>query len=378
VSAAAETATAQAPRQATRPALQPVLDETLVNGRYLTRPPTGVDRFAMELLGALAARRGPLEIAVPATQALHDRSGSAPGRLQPLGQRRGQAWEQTDLPRAAGDRVLLNLCNTAPLWRERQLVVIHDAATVANPANYGLAFRQWYRLMHGSLMRRARVVATVSAFSRDELLRHHGARRLGVEVLHEGGEHILRERADPSVLDRLGLAGQRYVLAVGSRSPNKNFQAVLEAVRALRDPGLWLVAAGGGDARIYARTELVDERLKTTGYVSDAQLRALYEHAACFAFPSYYEGFGLPPLEAMNCGCPVIVSDRASLPEVCGDAALYCKAEDPATLASALHRVLGSPSLRQELRDAGRARARQFGWDRAAAHFEQIVDASFH
>jgi len=260
------------------------------------------------------------------------------------------------------------------------LVVIHDLGTVANAANYSAAFRLWYRVMHSQIMRRAKVVATVSRFSADELSRHYGKRPRGLEVIHEGGEHILNTPADPGIIERMGLAGRRFVLAVGSKSPNKNFAGVLKAVEQLGDPDLLVVAAGGANSRIFNDAngnQVESSALRLAGYVSDGELRALYEHAACFAFPSFYEGFGLPPLEAMCCGCPVIVSDRASLPEVCGDAALYCKAEDPGTLAAALRRLLSSPSLRQELSESGRLRAATFGWDKAANHFDQIIDANF-
>jgi glycosyltransferase involved in cell wall biosynthesis len=350
----------------------------LINGRFLTRPATGVDRFALELLRALSLQQpgramralvpeaAPLVAQVP--QGL---------KVEHAGSGMGQQWEQLALPRLARDEPLINLCNTAPLVRERQLVVVHDAATLANPHNFSFAFRTWYRLMLSVLTRRSRVLASVSKFSADELTRFFGKRARGVEVVGEGGEHILREPADTSVIDRLGLAGRRFVLAVGSQSPNKNFAAVVKALHLLDDPDLLLVAAGGGNSRVFAGAAVSDARLLSTGYVSDAQLRALYEHASCFAFPSFYEGFGLPPLEAMYCGCPVVVSNRASMPEVCGQAAWYCDPADPATLAAQLRRVLGSASARDELRAAGRERAAVFSWDKAAQQFSEIMRVNF-
>lgn len=350
----------------------------LVNGRFLTRAPTGVDRFALQLMAAVARRQTRrVRVAVPRGTRLLDPAFGDAHLVGATGTRQGQGWEQFDLPSAADSDALINLCNTAPIARARQMVVIHDLGTVANAANYGLVFRNWYRLMHATIMRRARVVATVSKFSADELTRHYGKRARGLEVIPESGEHILDQPADDAVIDRLGLRDRRYVLAVGSLSHNKNFKAVIAAVRLIADPDLLVVAVGGGDSRVFAGASLADPGLRPTGRVSDGELRALYEHAACFAFPSYYEGFGLPPLEAMACGCPVIVSDRASLPEVCGDAALYCKAEDPATLASAIKGLLSSPGQQQELRASGRARSKSFSWNQAATHFEEIVHAHF-
>ena len=349
----------------------------VVNGRFLTRAPTGVDRFATELLRACFSSSNaprPLAVVPPGAPVREPRLLDT----QPVGRRGGHAWEQFDLPRARAGRALINLCNTAPAWLEPQLVVIHDAATAATPSNYTPAFRAWYRVLLTLLMRRARVVATVSRFSADELQRHFGRRRAGIEIIGEGGEHILREAADTRVIDRLGLRGRRFVLAVGSSSANKTFSATLQAVQALAQTDVLLVATGAVAAGVFGRqADLTSDRLVAAGYVSDGELRALYEHAVCFAFPSRYEGFGLPPVEAMCCGCPVVVSRRAALPEVCADAALYCDPDDPGTLAAAISRLLESPALRAELAEAGRARAAQHGWGRAAMQFDAIVSARF-
>jgi glycosyltransferase involved in cell wall biosynthesis len=112
----------------------------------------------------------------------------------------------------------------------------------------------------------------------------------------------------------------------------------------------------------------------TAGYVTDPELRALYENAACFVYPSLYEGFGLPPLEAMSCGCPTLVARAASLPEVCGDAALYCDPRDPASIAQQIRCLVDDTSRRADLRARGLARAREFSWDRSAGTLLKLVD----
>lgn len=353
------------------------MSDITVNGRFLTRAPTGVDRFAAELLRAWlpqAAGAHSIKALVPAKSAVVETHGLdlEPGRVGAL---TGHAWEQLELPRHCGPGMLLNLCNTGPVARRRQLVVLHDAGTIANPATYSLPFRSWYRWMFGGLMRRAGIVATVSKFSAGELIRRVGGRAEGVELIQGAGDHILRAQADTRVIERLGLACQPYVLAVGSRTPNKNFTGVARAAALLGDLGYKVVAAGGSNSRVFNGVALDDESLVLAGYVTDGELRALYERAACFVFPSFYEGFGLPPLEAMLCGCPVIVSDRASLPEVCGDAALYCNPDDPMDIAAKLRSVLTSHALQEELRQAGRARAREFSWGRAAAQLEELLGA---
>lgn len=347
----------------------------VINGRFLTRPPTGVDRFALELLRAWMPRHG--ERRGAKTLLPGGRNARQPENLDlhaaRVGKLRGHAWEQFELSSHCGDDLLLSLCNTGPLTRQRQLAVLHDAAVMARPGTYGVAFRSWYRWLFAGLMQHAGIVATVSKFSAGELMRHVGRRASSIELISGAGEHILRTPADTGVLDRLGIADQTYVLAVGSLTPNKNFEGVVRAAALLRDLDCKIVAAGGANPHVFRSVTVNSDALISAGYVTDGELRALYENAACFVFPSFYEGFGLPPLEAMHCGCPVVVSNRASLPEVCGDAAVYCDPDDPASIAMQLRRVLTSPSLRQELREAGLQRAREFGWDNSAEQLEGLL-----
>jgi glycosyltransferase involved in cell wall biosynthesis len=244
---------------------------------------------------------------------------------------------------------------------------------MARPLTYSFAFRSWYRWLFARLMKHAGIVATVSKFSASELMSHVGRRAANIELIFGAGEHVLRAPADARILERLGLVHRSYVLAVGSLTPNKNFNGVVHAAALLGDLDCKIVAAGGANTRVFNGVDLTGDALIMAGYVTDGELRALYENAACFIFPSFYEGFGLPPLEAMHCGCPVIVSDRASLPEVCGNAAVYCNPDDPADMARQLRLVLTSAALRRELREAGFARALSFGWQRSADQLNELL-----
>jgi glycosyltransferase involved in cell wall biosynthesis len=347
----------------------------VINGRFLTRPPTGVDRFASELLRAWLPRFGAghtVKTFVPPQESARQIEGLT---LRPMsvGRLGGHAWEQIELPAHCDDDVLLSLCNTGPITRRRQLAVLHDAGVMARPSTYSIAFRSWYRLLFAGLMKHAGIVSTVSRFSASELMRHVGCRSSGIELIFGAGEHVLRSPSDSRVLNRLGIADRPYVLAVGSRTLNKNFRGVVEAATLLSDLKVKVVAVGGANARVFGSVPLASDVLVSAGYVADGELRALYENAACFVFPSFYEGFGLPPLEAMNCGCPVIVSDRASLPEICGGAAVYCDPDDPADIAKQIRCVLTSRMLQTELRAAGRERARQFSWHGSAAQLNDLL-----
>jgi glycosyltransferase involved in cell wall biosynthesis len=354
----------------------------LVNGRFLGQRITGAQRYARELLMAMdtllatpteLARRFSFDVLIP--------PGTTPGlslgamAIREVGRFRGQLWEQFALASYAGNDLLLNLCNTAPLAAPQMVSTILDASVYAVPEAYSLPFRTWYRTLIPALGRRSRRVVTISQFSRLELERYAGIPSARITVIPAGAEHILRLPADTGVIERLGLRPGGYVLAVGSSSRHKNAVGVARAAALLARTDVEVVLAGGGNPRIFAPEAATGGHpLRRTGYVSDAELRALYQHAACFVFPSFYEGFGLPPLEAMTCGCPVVVSRAASLPEVCGDAAMYCNPHDPVDIAHAIDEVIGNPALQDDLRHRGAERAAEFSWQDAARTMLDLLD----
>ena len=350
-----------------------------INGRFLTQPTTGVQRFAREILRAVdtllasdgSARKRSLVLLTP--PGATPPAGLRAIECRPVGRLQGQAWEQLELPRYTRDGFSLNLCNTAPLRGHSTIVTIHDAGIFAVPEAYSRPFRIWYRLLHPRLVRRAVRTLTVSEFSRVELSRYLGIGRDRFTVIPNGGDHILRDPADKRILSRLGLS-RRYVLAVSSHSAHKNFAGIQAAMTYMRRQDFTLVIAGGANSRVFNAGEAPAGESVVTGRVTDAELRALYENAECFVYPSFYEGFGLPPLEAMTCGCPVVVSRAASLPEVCGEAAVYCDPNDPADIGRAVEGVLDNAELRSDLRRRGEERAAQFTWSRSGTALLGLLD----
>lgn len=354
------------------------MSKIVVNGRFLTRPVTGVDRFAREILMSAESECGfAAKLVVPSDAELYSPPSFTLSKTERFGRFRGHAWEQFDLPRFCHpEELLVSLCNTAPiLFRRNSLVVIHDVATLAYPENFSFRFRAWYRLMISALVRNGAKIATVSKFSAEELSRFFDLPSTYFEVIYESGEHINRVCADSSIVQRLGVSNRRFVLAVGSRSPNKNFKGVVAAMAELSDPDIVLVAVGGTNARVFADAGLQGDRVIEAGYVSDEELKALYQAAQCFVFPSYYEGFGIPPLEAMHCGCPVVTSVRASLPEVCGNAAVYCEPDDYGSIARAIDSLISSPAYRCEVSERGLQHVKSFTWGNAARRFVSLVDS---
>lgn len=358
------------------------MSHVFINGRFLGQPFSGVQRFSLSLvraLGALveadAAARGGRTFTLlvpPGTPETEPIPGIGTRTVGRLG---GQAWEQVELPLHARGGVLLSLGNTAPLAKREQIVTIHDVATFAVPEGFSAAFGRWYRFLIPRLGKIARRVVTVSHFSAGELARLAGVPAEKIRVVYNAPEHILAVEPDDAVLTRAGLAGRPYVLAVGNRAPYKNFQAVLDAQALLGETPYAFVHVGQSNARIFGEVE--DDAARSAvalGRVSDAELRALYAGAGCFVFPSLYEGFGMPPLEAMACGCPVVAARAASMPEVCGDATLYFDPRDARELATRIAEVMGDAALREELARRGRERVKAFAWKSSARALLRVID----
>ncbi len=339
-----------------------------INGRFLTQRASGVQRFAAEAIKAIdalldsdySALKGHVELLVP--QQAHD----FPLKNIPLrrvGLSSGYAWEQFEFPLHARGALLLNLCMLGPLAVRHQIVVVHDATVEALPENFSPTFNAAYKFIIPRLCQRADLIVTVSEFSRREIARWYGGNVAAMPVCYEGGDHIMAAPADLGVLQRLSLRDRKFFLGVGVDSANKNIKSVVAAFHKAKLSDVALVLTGAREPRIFGEFDLTDSLdVHQVGFVSDAELRALYENALALVFPSFYEGFGLPPLEAMTCGCPVIISEQPALLEVCGGAALHCDAHDNDAIMRHMQTIAGDAALRERLAAAGRARAQRFTW----------------
>lgn len=353
-----------------------------VNGRFLTQPVTGVQRYALNVTRAMSAALAARGQSVPllAPQGAAD-PGLSAMPLRQVGRRGGHVWEQLELPRAWPDR-LLNLCNTAPALRSEQVVCIHDANVFLAPESYGFGFRTAYRSLQPLLARRGARIATVSGFSAGQIARHLGLRAADIAVLPNGHEHALawdpvRARIAPAALASGDMPRRPFVLALGSRARHKNLRLLLAIAPELDVLGLDVLVTGGR-AGIFADEALQEvTNVRHLGFVTDHDLAFLMDRALCLAFPSLTEGFGLPALEAMARGCPVVSSDRASLPEICGTAALLTPPDEPRAWVAQIRALLAAPSLRADLVGRGRERAAAYSWSATAEGYADLMTGSW-
>ncbi|MGB6132948.1 MAG: glycosyltransferase family 1 protein [Acidobacteriaceae bacterium] len=283
--------------------------------------------------------------------------------MRTVGRLTGHLWEQLELPLFSRGQLLFTPSGGAPVLHNRNVITIQDAAPFSTPHAYSAAYRTYYKTLERVLARSALHVITGSEFAKRELIRFLPLESTRISVTPLSGEHILREPPDRGVFSRLNLPPEPYILAVASRNPNKNIAALETAFERIEEPGVWMALAGGANPAVFARHGAPGASVRQLGTVTDGELRSLYENAACFVFPSLYEGFGLPPLEALTVGCPVIVARAASLPEVFGEAAVYCDPSSVQDICSSIVSVLRGKRLGPAVQ---LEKAREYTWARCA------------
>jgi glycosyltransferase involved in cell wall biosynthesis len=341
--------TARAPKNAGVP--------IFINTRSQTAGVSGVQRYAVELQRRIGSSLRPI----------------APRR--PMQGVKGHLWEQTVLPTLVHNGLLWSPANSGPLAVRRQLLTVHDVASLDYPEWFKPAFAAWYRWMTPRLVCRVQRVITLSEFSKQRLL--------ALTVIDESRVVVIPGAADgcfcpkskqevERVRDRLSIRSPYYILSLGTLEPRKNLRRLLAAwascVRDLPDE-IWLVIAGAvGSSRVFSRPEFdsAPPRVHFTGFVADCDLPALYSGALALAYVSLYEGFGLPALEAMACGTIPLVANNTALPEVVGEAGLLVNPFDSEAIAASIKRIVQDPGLRQALKMQAIKRSGEFSWERAA------------
>ncbi|MEL6960635.1 MAG: glycosyltransferase family 1 protein, partial [Pseudomonadota bacterium] len=346
-----------------------------INGRFLTQPVSGVQRFAREIVCALddliAKGRGsfatarvlvPQGIDAPAYRTLD--VCAVPGG-------HGHLWEQGALTVASRDGVLLSLGNAGPLLHRNHVVCFHDAHLWEMPEAFTPAYRFLHSQMRPRLAKKAAALLTVSDHSMRTLAPRLGVSMRSFTIVPNSAEHMMRGPINADVPRRYGLAPGGYLLSVGNQSPNKNITALTAAHAAVADRALPLALVGGVAPGV-AQADATGAGVIRLGRVPDADLRGLYEGAAAFVFPSLNEGFGIPPLEAMQLGVPVLCAATGAMPQVLGDGPVWMDPRDTHDMARGLVEIsaLGGEARAARI-SAGHTVAARYRWRSSA---ETVLD----
>lgn len=355
--------------------------ECVINGRFLGRTLTGVDRYAYGILheiDRLLDLRDPLVDGLRFTVAVPSRVRARPFRNMSYetGPGTGYLWEQCVLPWMVGRRTLLNFCTVAPLVRTGY-ATIHDAHVWLVPEAFSRSFRLSQRILLPLIGHRAKRVVTVSRHSLNKLVEFHVAPAGAITIIPSAPNTF--SRLDPGA-SRFAAAppAEKYILMVGNDSPNKNMEMIVRLAPQLAERGIHICIVGPAGNPVFGRVGRdggAQETVHRLGYVDDTDLAWLYGHALAFVFPSFEEGFGLPPLEAMSQGCPCVVSNTAAIPEVCSDAALYASPREPDAWLERIVQVDSDADLRTDLVMKGFERARYFTWEKNARLWLEMIRA---
>lgn len=343
----------------------------VIDGRPLVGERSGIGVHTAEI-----ARR--LDLGDPVVIASHAPIEIEPDSRIELDLRRsrpGVWWQQRHLPGVASDwgaDVIWGPHGTLPLVSKVPgVVTVHDLTSIDMPGRHRLRTILSFNTLIGPSLSKARKVVAVSKDTATAVARRFGIDRGKLEVVYNGVDDFF-EPGEPDVLPEKLLPGG-YLLYVGTLEPRKGVGLLIDSWSAIDSaPPLVLCGAKGWKSDDVISRADADPRIIRTGWVTRGMLRDLYRGALATIYPSEYEGFGLPVLEAMRCGSPVITTSGGAIPEVAGDAALMIEPGDGNGLTEAIRTVMSDSGLRDELRSRGLEQARKFSWDRAASDFSAI------
>jgi len=361
-----------------------------VNGSYATEEPTGLGVYTAELIESLLARKKHFEFKVfsnPEKKEWMGRKGfhRVPGWASPHRGVSGHLarffWAQTIFRthvRHLGASLIYSPIPEGIIMSSiPQVVTIHDIIPVRFPELHP-KMKYFYYLVLPLVLRSASAIVCVSDSTRKDLLARYRVREEKICVIHEGYNHQRFSQPTRGQLPEEFDENTSYFLFVGDMRPYKNLKRAIEAFSRMGNKQVKFVIAGRKDNRYYPEIAalvdrlLLNQRVVFLDYVPDECLTYLYSHALALVFVSLYEGFGLPVLEAMACGCPVIASNLTSIPEVAGEAAVYVDPLDTDAMSLAFDRVAQSESLRRTMREKGKLRAEEFSWARSAEKHEKL------
>lgn len=337
-----------------------------VNVRILNSYITGVQRYLLSILACLSDK---IEVIAPSSRTIHGI--------------KGHAWEQFVLPLRLHGNLLWSPSNTGPLAVRNQVLTVHDLVPVDHPEYLNPRFAAWYRFLLPRLTHRVKHIISVSHFTKQRLIDAFGVPAENITVIWNGVDDRFSPKSEheiASAIEKLNIPSRWYVFALGSLEPRKNLSRLLQAwqkIISLIPEDVWLVIGGAkGKAMVFEGVNFdpLPPRVFLTGHVPDDLLPQIYAGAIVSPYLSVYEGFGLPPLEAMACGTPVITGNLTALPEVVGDAGILVDPFSVDDIARAMLKVITDQNVQIYLGRRGLQRAKMFDWNYTAQKTWDVLE----
>ncbi len=317
------------------------MNQLIINGLFLSQRPTGVHRFAYEMCVALQNEHCDFIVVAPRRILRNHYAITFP--LQQIGINSGHLWEQVDLPLFMSvhyrHTTLVSFTGLGPLFRKKHITTIHDVSFLVNHHWFSTAYYLFYKWATPIVAKHASHIITVSQFSKKEIASYLSVKTNKITVIYNA---IANHFCVPAS-NNMSLPARPYMLAVSSHDPRKNFKRLIDAYL-LSDITTHDLIIVGGSARTFANERWTEHpHIHLVGYVSDNELRDFYRHATLFIYPSLYEGFGIPPLEALAQGCPVLASNIEVLHEIYDNAITYCNPTNPNDIANKMRQCITHP-----------------------------------
>jgi len=345
-----------------------------IAARFLTQPITGVQRYGIELSKAIKKLNTKYNITFVAPQNIIYNDIAKFLDVRKIGSLKGQLWDQISLLKflkSNRNPLIVNFSNTLPIFYENKIVTIHDIIYLKYPVSY--KYKKYYEIVFPLMLKHSKHIITVSEFSKKEISSHFGINEDKISIVYNGVD----EKFKPKKIENQ----ERYILGVSSIAYHKNFINLIKAFLQLKDKSIKLYIVGGLNEKIFGEESgkvlnyiKNNDNIRFLGRVDDNKLIELYSNAVCFVYPSLYEGFGIPPLEAQACGCPVVLSDIPVFREIYGDSAVFFNPLDPGDIANKIEEVITDKNLITSLIQKGFENAKKYTWENSAKSFFKIVD----
>lgn len=345
----------------------------IVNAIFLSQELTGVQRFSMEISLCLKKVYGKHILFLSPVNILHKELAETL-EVKTVGRSSGVIWEQVELPlyllRHFPHSLLINLGSGAPVLYQCKISTIHDITFLRFPHTFKKKLYLLHKYLVPLIVKTSKKIFTVSEFSKREIIQTYKCTPDKVAVVYNAVNDSFKFQCNESK--------ENFFLAVSSIKENKNFVSILYAYKKVhaKFPDFKLVIVGDLHSSAFNKISLqylLEEGVECIGRISDEELQKWYNKAFCFLFPSYYEGFGIPVIEAQSCGCPVIAANTSSLPEICGDSVLYCNPYSVDDIAAQMECIIQQKDLYNELVKRGFENVARFSWDNSVKKIREVL-----
>lgn len=331
-----------------------------INARFLTQKVTGVQRYAIEICRRLPKEilgRRVVLVGPPSTinnPLFKEFDGICVGRSE------GQLWEQTDLPlflRRKKFPLLINFVGIGPVWYKNKVIFVYDLGFKHHPEWFSYIFQKTYNTFIPRSIQNSKLIIADSNYVKQDIRKTYKISPEKIEVVHAAPSDIFK---------KMDLAKKKEILMVSSIDPRKNIGRAVEAFGKINTDYKLIIVGGQGAAFSGVKLKELNNNVILTGYLNDEELVEQYNRAELFLYPSLFEGFGIPPLEAQICGTPCLISNSTSLPEVYGKSVEYCDPYDVNDIGHKMEFLLSSRKRREELIDLGFLNIKKYSWQDSA------------